>query len=77
MTYTVSKSTTKRIYRGQPGFDMIDGVKLVPRAEVEILGQCPSHVRDTVAWAIAKGWVQPVANVRDDELVWDKLTNNP
>jgi hypothetical protein len=77
MTYTISKPTIKRIYRGQPGFNIIDGVKIVPRAEFEILEQCPHHVRDTVAWAIAKGWVQPVANVRDDELVWDKLTNNP
>ena len=75
MTYTVSKSTTRRIYRGQSGFNMMDGVMIVPRAEVEILEQCPAHVRDTVAWAIAKGWVQAVANVRDDELVWEKLTS--
>jgi hypothetical protein len=75
MTYTVSKPTTKRIYRGQPGFLMLDGVKVVPRAEFEILEQCPTHVRDTLSWAIAKGWIQPVANVRDEELVWDKLTN--
>jgi hypothetical protein len=54
---------------------MMDGVKIVPRAEVEILEQCPAHVRDTVAWAVAKGWVQPVANVRDEELVWEKLTS--
>jgi hypothetical protein len=77
MTYTVSKSTTKRIYRGQSGFNMMDGVTIVPRAEIEILDQCPWEVRDQINFAIAKGWVQPVANVRDDELVWDKLTNKP
>ncbi len=77
MTFVVQKSTTRRIYRGQSGFDMIDGVKLVPRAEIEILEQCPWQVRDQINFAIAKGWVQPVANVRDEELVWDKLTNNP
>jgi hypothetical protein len=77
MTFVVQKSTTRRIYRGQSGFDMIDGVKLVPRAEIEILEQCPVGIRDTVAYAMAKGYIQPVANVRDEELVWDKLTNNP
>lgn len=76
MTFTFTKSTTRRIYRGQDGFNMIDGVKIVPRAEIEILAQCPASIRDTVAFAIAKGYVQPVANLRDEELVWDKLTNN-
>lgn len=75
MSYTTHKPTTRRIYRGQPGFNMTDGVKIVPRAEIEILEQCPTHVRDTLSWAIAKGWIQPVANVRDDELVWEKLTS--
>ena len=52
---------------------MIDGVKMVPRAEVVVLEQCPGNIRDMVNYAIAKGWIQPVANVRDDELVWEKL----
>ena len=75
MTYTMHKPTTRRIYRGQSGFTMTDGIKLVPRAEIEILAQCPQGIRDTVAFAIAKGYVQPVANVRDEELVWEKLTS--
>ena len=74
-TYTMHKPTIRRIYRGQPGFNMADGFKIVPRAEVEILEQCPASIRDTVAFAIAKGYVQPVANVRDEELVWEKLTS--
>lgn len=69
------KPTTRRIYRGQAGFTMTDGIKIVPRAEIEILEQCPGSIRDTVAFAIAKGYVQPVANVRDEELVWEKLTS--
>lgn len=76
MTFVVQKSTTQRIYRGQSDFNMIDGIKLVPRAEIEILEQCPWQVRDQINFAIAKGWLQVVANVRDEELVWDKLTNN-
>ena len=73
MSYKIHQSTTRRIYRGQSGFYMIDGVKMVPRAEVVVLEQCPNNIRDMVNYAIAKGWIQPVANVRDDELVWEKL----
>ena len=73
MSYTFHEPTTKRIWRGQPGFSIIDGVKMVPRAEVVVLEQCPAHIRDWVHFAIAKGYIQAVANVRDDELVWEKL----
>ena len=73
MTYTVHNSTTQRLYRGQPGFHMIDGVKMVPRAEIVVLKECPANMVDMINYAIAKGYIQPVANVRDEELVWEKL----
>ena len=73
MSYTFHKPTTRRLWRGEYGFNIIDGVKMVPRAEVVVLEQCPTNIRDMVNYAIAKGWIQPVANVRDDELVWEKL----
>ena len=75
MTYTVHPSTTRRLWRGQPGFSMIDGVRLVPRAEIVVLEQCPANIRDMLQYAIAKGYVQPVANVRDEELVWEKIAS--
>lgn len=54
---------------------MQDGVKLVPRAEIVVLEQCPTNMRDMLQYAIAKGYIQPVANVRDNELVWEKLAS--
>ena len=75
MTYKVQTSTTRRLWRGEPGFSMIDGVRLVPRAEIVVLDQCPANLRDMLQYAIAKGYVQPVANVRDEELVWEKLAS--
>ena len=75
MNYKIHQSTTRRIYRGQDGFVIVDGIKLVPRAEVIVLEQCPANIRDMVNYAIAKGWIQPVANVRDEELVWEKLAS--
>ena len=73
MTYKVHESTTRRLYRGEPGFSMVDGIRLVPRAEIVVLEQCPANIRDMLQYAIAKGYVQRVANVRDEELVWEKL----
>ena len=75
MSYKIHESTTRRLFRGQPGFHMTDGVKLVPRAEIVVLKECPTNMIDMLNYAIAKGYVQPVANVRDEELVWGKLAS--
>ena len=73
MSYTFHESTTRRLYRSQDDFFMLDGVKLVPRAEIVVLKECPTNIVDMINYAIAKGYIQPVANVRDEELVWEKL----
>jgi hypothetical protein len=62
------------IYRGQDNFMFCpDGISVVPRAHVEILEQCPAEIRDKVNFAIAKGWVQPVANLRNEEYTWELM----
>ena len=40
---------------------MQDGVKLVPRAEIVVLEQCPTDMVDMINYAIAKGYIQPAA----------------
>lgn len=50
-----------------------DGITLVPRAHVIILEQCPWEVRDQINYALAKGWLQPVANMRDSEYTMELL----
>ena len=75
MSYKIHPSTTRRLWRGEPGFSIVDGVRLVPRAEIVVLEQCPANIRDMLQYAIAKGYVQPVANVRDEELVWEKIAS--
>ena len=52
---------------------MKDGIKMVPRAEIMVLKECPTNMVDMINYAIAKGYIQPVANVRDEDLVWEKL----
>jgi hypothetical protein len=62
------------IYRGQDNFMFSpDGITLVPRAHVMILEQCPWEVRDQINYALAKGWLQPVANMRDSEYTMELL----
>ena len=60
--------------RGQDDFTFSpDGITVVPRAHVEILPECPASVRDQINWALAKGWIQPVANLRDTEYTMELL----
>ena len=50
-----------------------DGISVVPRAHCEILPECPASVRDQINFALAKGWLQPVANMRDVEYTMELL----
>ena len=62
------------LYRGQDDFMFSpDGISLVPRAHCEILEQCPAEIRDKINYALAKGWLQPVANMRDSEYTMELL----
>lgn len=72
--FKTSQKTYKKLYAGQKDFTFIaDDIVVVPRASIEILEQCPPAVRDQINWAVAKGWLQPVANLPDDELMWENL----
>lgn len=69
-----SKSGYVSLYKGQRDFTFSpDGLMLVPRASVMILEQCPHDVRDMINYALAKGWLQPVANMRDSEYTVELL----
>lgn len=62
------------LYKGQDNFTFSpDGITVVPRAHILVLEQCPAEYRDMVSYAIAKGWVQPVANMRDTEYTMELL----
>ena len=62
------------LYRGQDNFMFCpDGVTMVPRAHVNILPECPWEIRDKIDYALTKGWLQPVANMRDTEYTMELL----
>lgn len=51
-----------------------DGFATYPRAMVHILPECPQHIRENINWALAQGWLKPVAHVQGKELTWQNLT---
>ena len=74
MNVTLHKSRIKTIHREDPDFKMIDGFAMVPRAGFHVLPECPKNYRDVIMECINHGWLKPVAYVRDNELLWDQLS---
>jgi len=74
MTFNTNSKSYRKIYPGEKHFHFSpDGIKLVPRSGIEIIEQCPANIRDTLAYAFAKGYVQPVAYMPDEEYMWHDL----
>ena len=72
--FKTSRKTYKKLHAGHQDFTFSpDGIIVVPRATVEIHAECPQGVRDQIGWAVANGWLQPVANLPDEELMWENL----
>lgn len=74
MVFKVNDPSFKKLYSNNPDFLFCpDGLHLVPRADLEILPECPRAVRDQIHYALAKGWLQPVAHMKNEEYMWEKL----
>jgi hypothetical protein len=75
MTFTAYKKNKdiRSIRQSDPDFMIDDGMVAYPRAMLHILPNCPHAVRETVNWALAQGYVKPVAHVYGKELTMDAL----
>jgi hypothetical protein len=73
ITFTTTGKIFKEIKQGDPDFTMTDGIKLVPRAGIEISQRCPSNYARMITECINHGWIKPVAYMKDSEYVWEKL----
>ena len=74
MTFTQHKSLVRTIHQGDPDFKIVDGFALVPRAMLHVLPECPLQVRTMVEHAMTKGYIKCIANVKDYELMIDRLS---
>jgi hypothetical protein len=73
MTFTTPENRFREIRLGDENFMMTDGIKMVPRANIEFSSQCPANIMLIISHAMEKGWVKPVAHVKTKELFWEVL----
>jgi hypothetical protein len=50
-----------------------DGLKIVPRAAIEISQRCPENYKNFILECINHGWIRPVAHMRDTEYTMELL----
>jgi hypothetical protein len=74
MTYTVHQSQIRTIRQEDPSFMITDKFIMTPRAGFEINEKCPREYRQIIAACIDQGWLKPVANVTERELIFMGLT---
>ena len=74
MNITVHKSQVHSIRQGDPDFNINDGFITYPRAMLHIPPECPGNIRDTINWAISKGYLKAVANITEREMLFIGLT---
>lgn len=70
---TTKKRDVRTVRQGDPNFMINDGMVSYPRAILHILPNCPREVRETVNWALAQGYIKPVAHVYGKEITMDSL----
>jgi hypothetical protein len=73
MTFTTTSITFKEIHQFDPDFMMTDGIKLVPRAGFDVAKECPREYLMILQTCMQKGWLKPVAYVKESDYVWEKL----
>lgn len=73
MTFIATKSRIKPIKQGDRLWQINDGLVIAPRAGFEIKKECPNTYKDVIAECINRGWLVPVAYMRDDEYMWETL----
>jgi hypothetical protein len=78
LSINISRSNPgiRRITPKDDDFCIISGYAYYPRAGVEVTSKCPADYRAMINLAISKGWVEPVAHVKESEYMWEKLSDN-
>ena len=74
MTYTIHRSQIRTIRQEDPNFTIQDGLTITPRAGFEISNTCPRQYKLMIIEAIKNGWLQPIANLTERELIFMGLT---
>lgn len=73
MPFKSHQSRVRLLRSGEPGFNIVDGITVNPRAGFEISLYCPREYRLIIQDCVDKGWLKPVACVVDYEQTMDEL----
>ena len=68
-----SKYKIKTVNRDDNMFYIRNGITITPRAAFEISKSCPREYGLILSECIDRGWIKPIAYMRDDEYVWESL----
>ena len=72
--YKTSERRFRTLRHTDPDFAFSpDGITVVPRAGFEILQTCPREYRLVISECLERGWLKPVAFMRDAEYTWERL----
>lgn len=76
MNIATTRSAYQVVRANDPEFHFSpDGLSLIGRAALEISCGCPDRYKDIIAECINRGWLKPVAYMRNEEYTWEKLTS--
>lgn len=74
MTFTTYTSQVRSLKNKDPRFYINDKFIRAPRAGFEISKDCPQSYKQIIAQCIDSGWLQPVANITERELIFMGLS---
>ena len=70
---TPIENRIKTLKRDDHGFYIKDKFRIIPRAGFEISQQCPREYKMIMSECIDRGWLLPVAYVKESEHIWEQL----
>lgn len=70
-----TQTCIRTIKEGDPLWHIVDGLVISPRAGFHIKQTCPDTYADIIRECIGRGWLQPVAYMKDTEQTWEILQN--
>lgn len=71
--FSKNANTFKEIRQGDSDFLMSDGIKMVPRAYIEVSDMCPTNIKLAIHQAMADGYLKTVACVKTKDYMWEKI----
>ena len=73
-TFTTEKRTTRTLRPGDPHFQIPGKITMTDRASIEITTKCPQRYAEIIVECYNRGWIKPVANVTERELLFMGLS---